>query len=262
MKIAIKSGDETMISRLILRLQDDDTDRLDYSVSSSLQGVLMQYVDPSYGEFLHQSGMHPYSQYLNKKKKEFAWVITALNGKAAEELLEKVTLQPGDGISLKYRQKKIEVLGREREDISYDELMQKNYFRENKRFIRIRFLTPVAFKQAGNYCIFPSPRLIFQSLMLKYDACAENSRILDEEVLAHYEEYSKIVRYNLKSTCFPLEGVRIPAFTGELTIRVGGPAQMVNLAWLLAAFGEYSGVGIKTSMGMGAMKIVEKEGKI
>ena len=38
---------------------------------------------------------------------------------------------------------------------------------------------------------------------------------------------------------------------------------MVNLAWLLAAFGEYSGVGIKTSMGMGAMRVVEeKEGKL
>ena len=55
-----------------------------------------------------------------------------------------------------------------------------------------------------------------------------------------------------------MEGVRIPGFQGEVTIKINGPQQMVNMAWMLAEFGTYSGVGIKTSLGMGGMMILEK----
>ena len=44
-----------------------------------------------------------------------------------------------------------------------------------------------------------------------------------------------------------------------MTIRVSGTKTMANYAHLLLRFGEYSGVGIKTGMGMGAVKRVEKE---
>ena len=44
---------------------------------------------------------------------------------------------------------------------------------------------------------------------------------------------------------------------GELTIRVKGPQQMVNLAWMLVKFGTFSGIGIKTGLGMGGMHIEE-----
>lgn len=80
--------------------------------------------------------------------------------------------------------------------------------------------------------------------------------MFDDEVLAHYEEYSHIIAYKLKSVKFSMEGITIPSFMGSLTIRISGPQQLVNLAWMLADFGRYSGVGIKTSIGMGSMEIL------
>ena len=40
-----------------------------------------------------------------------------------------------------------------------------------------------------------------------------------------------------------------------------GPQQFVNLMNLLVRIGEYSGVGIKTAMGMGAVEIIERKEK-
>ena len=56
-----------------------------------------------------------------------------------------------------------------------------------------------------------------------------------------------------------MEGVKIPGFKGDITIRIGGPQQMSNMAWMLAKFGEYAGVGIKTGIGMGAIKVLDSD---
>ena len=42
-----------------------------------------------------------------------------------------------------------------------------------------------------------------------------------------------------------------------MSVRIHGTDTMSRYARLLFRFGEYSGVGIKSSIGMGAMRIVE-----
>ncbi len=79
----------------------------------------------------------------------------------------------------------------------------------------------------------------------------------DQETLGQLTENSSIEKYRLRSTCFPLEGVKIPAFMGELGIYISGTETMARYARLLFRFGEYAGVGIKTAMGMGALRIKE-----
>ena len=79
----------------------------------------------------------------------------------------------------------------------------------------------------------------------------------DEETLASLTESSSIVQYKLRSTFFLLEGVRIPAFKGEIKIKIAGTATMAKYARLLTRFGEYSGVGIKSAIGMGALQLKE-----
>ena len=44
---------------------------------------------------------------------------------------------------------------------------------------------------------------------------------------------------------------------GELGIYISGTETMARYARLLFRFGEYAGVGIKTAMGMGALRIKE-----
>ena len=97
----------------------------------------------------------------------------------------------------------------------------------------------------------PDVHFIFQSLIYKYDAFANDSSVEGEEILEHFEKYAMIQRYKLKSVRYALEGVWISAFVGEIVMHINGPEQMVNLAHMPVAFGEYAGIGIKSSLGMG-----------
>lgn len=94
--------------------------------------------------------------------------------------------------------------------------------------------------------------------MRRFDAFSEKAGMCSEETLEQLVEYSEIVRYDLHSILFSMEGVRIPAYMGNITIKIGGPQPLVNLIHLLLRYGEYAGVGIKTAMGMGKIEILEK----
>ena len=82
--------------------------------------------------------------------------------------------------------------------------------------------------------------------------------MFDEETLNQLVEYSYISFHRLRSVSFPLQGKTIPGFVGQLTIRFKGPETLARYARMLFEFGEYSGVGIKTGMGMGAIKILKE----
>ena len=65
-----------------------------------------------------------------------------------------------------------------------------------------------------------------------------------------------IVGYNLKTEKFGIKGNYIPGFMGKVNIKVKGSAEFKNNISKLLQFGEYSGVGLKCTMGMGVMEIL------
>lgn len=81
--------------------------------------------------------------------------------------------------------------------------------------------------------------------MNKYDAAVGDNIMWDEETLEQLCENAQIVRYDLKSVSFSLEGVRIPAFVGKITIKINGTKTMADFANMLVEFGTYSGLGLK-----------------
>ena len=54
-----------VLTRAQIVLQIDSEKRLNSSIGSLMQGVLMQRIDPAYGEILHRSELKPYSQYIS-----------------------------------------------------------------------------------------------------------------------------------------------------------------------------------------------------
>ena len=78
----------------------------------------------------------------------------------------------------------------------------------------------------------------------------------DEDTLETLVQSTVVSRYHLRSATFSLEGVRIPAFMGEMTLRVAGTQTMANFANMLAQFAAYAGIGIKTALGMGAVEVL------
>ncbi len=247
-----------MLAELKMKLKPD-CGELGYYQSSNLQGVLMEQIKPYYADKLHQQGLKPYSQFLHCRDKEFWWVVHTWTKEAYDEIL--LALQDSQFTSFLIKKKDIPVsiLQKEVTMVPKKALMEEFYSHESSRYLSIEFLSPTAFKQNGRYVNYPDLRLIFQSLMNKYSAGSSELAMFDEDTLEQLVSHMSVSRYHLRSVTFPLEGVRIPAFMGTMTIRVNGTQTMANYARLLLRFGAYSGVGIKTGMGMGAVKWVEKE---
>lgn len=243
-----------MLAELRMKIETDG-EKLDYRQSSNMQGVLMEYIRTEYAEKLHEQGIKPYSQYLLNGAE---WVVKTCTAQAYQELI--LPLMDSGFTSFKIEKKDIHVTVKEKRlnTIKKKDLLEEFYLGESSHYLNLEFLTAASFKSNGKYVIMPEMRYIYQSLMNKYSASSDSMEMYDGRTLEQLVDNSSIVRYRLRSTCFPLEGVKIPSFIGEIGIRINGTDTMARYVKLLMRFGEYSGVGIKTAMGMGALKIKEK----
>ena len=237
-----------MLSRIILQLDG----KVDFRQSSLLQGVLMEKISPNYAEFLHQMQRHPYSQYVTTDSK---WVIQTLNTEAYEEIAPHFAR--GDEFILKHNGQKLKILDIKTENISKKKLAEDCYTLRAKNKFKVEFLTPTAFKQQKQYVILPDIRLVAQSLMAKYSASLEQTDGADTDTLNELIASTFITKHSLRSFVFPTEGQNIPGFVGKVTFYCNGTATMARYWRMLLKFGEFSGVGIKTSMGMGGFRMIE-----
>ena len=119
------------------------------------------------GDWLHQTGEHPISQFLfyDKDTQQMVWTVnllcTELETRLSPPLLETNTIDlHGCPISVE-RQTIRKVPGPEALIFQGREQCRKR--------VEIRFLTPTAFKQAGRYAIFPQERLLLQSLLGRWN---------------------------------------------------------------------------------------------
>ena len=247
-----------MLNRATITLKKDDAD-LTYHISSLLQGVLMELVPDGYGNILHRNEVKPYSQSVSIEGSHLIWTINTLDEESAVHLLDPLLSMQFDRVFLRQKQLELDIIQNERHQINYDILLRDTFFSRCNRYVTVRFKTPTAFKSKGKYQFYPTVRHIFQSLTSKFDCFSEESEIGFKENLEDIDNYVDIIKYSLHSTYFYLEGIKIPAFLGTVTFKINGPQQMVNLIHMLLRFGEYSGVGIKCAMGMGAICLVEKK---
>lgn len=245
-----------MLAKLRLKLETDG--ELNVYQSSNLHGVIMEKVDTEYAEKLHGLKLNPYSQHIEKNE-ALVWVITAYNKEAYENIITPFFSDDLSDFELTGRNVRVHITDKELTVHPKKDLMNRFYNEDSDRYISVEFITPTSFKSNEQYQIFPNIELIYRSLMKKYSASGD--MVMDDtDTLDELVKSSRITKYNLRSCYFPLEKVRIPGFKGELTINVSGKQTLVNYARLLFEFGEYSGVGIKCSMGMGAMRIKERRG--
>ena len=248
-----------MLATLKIKLNTNKEMKLTYQASSLFHGFLMKNIDREYGDFLHQSNLKPYSQHLEITNGELIWIINTLNKTAYDNIIKPLLCEDIVSVYLENRDMSVPIISKELSVEKYDDLLDRTLFSNCSRYVDLKFVTPTAFKSEGEYLFFPTIHHIFNSLVKKYDSSNKNSQIYTPELIKDIETHVKISKYNLKSTVFSIEGVKIPAFIGEITLKINGPGQLVNLIHLLTAFGEYSGVGIKSALGMGSIKIRKGE---
>ncbi len=248
-----------VLTRAQIVLQTDPEKRLTSSIGSLLQGALMQHIDPAYGEVLHRSELKPYSQYISFGASGAIWTVQTLTEEAETQIVQPLLSGSFTSLRLEHKDLELPILSKTVTHLTEEELMQQTFFAECSRKVRLRFITPCSFKSQGVYQIFPSIRLMFQSLVNRYDAMSEKNSVFYPELLEDLEQHTMITEYRLQSRLFGVEGISIPSYQGYITLRMSGPQQMVNLMHMLLRFGTYSGIGIKTAMGMGGLQIEERK---
>ena len=105
--------------------------------------------------------------------------------------------------------------------------------------------------------LFPSAELIIKSLIAKWNAACSEFAIDDDELLKLLLSGVSIAGYSLSSRDFRMKNQRISAFVGSIMLRAKLSEPLFRLYSTLLAFGGYSGVGIKTALGMGGVKIAK-----
>ena len=244
-----------MLARLELKLKSDNC--INRQMISSFHGALMELLPDDYADELHLSKLHPYAQHLEKRGDDWYWIITALNEETADKMLKNKLIGQNEFV-LKKHDFTVQVLGKSYYELTDEKLADAFYNGQSSKYITLQFVTPTAFKQNGRYINFPDVRAMYSGLMKRYDSVNESESMCDEDTLEQLVEKTVISRYDLHSTVFCLEGVRIPSFLGKITLRIDGSQTMLNFARMLFQFGTFSGVGIKTSLGMGAIRLVEE----
>ena len=222
-----------------------------YQQSSNLQGIIMETIHTEYAEILHGNQLNPYSQYVTKEGKDVIWHIKTVTDEAYKNIivpmseLKEITLKK-KGITMIPQKRTIQVLDAK-------SLLEQFYDEKCARYMEIVFLTPTAFKSDGCYVFYPNLRLLYGSLMRKYSAFSQQIDMVDEETLEELCKSSEIVKYRLQTIPFPLEKINITGFVGKIGIKIKGSETLARYIRMLLRFGEFTGVGIKTGIGMGGI---------
>ena len=256
-------GRSDLIASLKIKFEHNKDIRPNSSLASVFHGVMMETINSAYAEYLHISGVHPYSQYITNEDSCVVWNIHTLDDTAAKNIIAVLNSDAFTSAKLKSKDIRLGVVSKEYSETSCEELLREYYLEDNSaRYVTIRSVAPTAFKSNGRYVIFPTSKLILNSLAKRYDSFSQDSAISDELLFDYIEKQTDIVEYDLKSVKFSLEGITIPSFIGTVKLRFSGSREFICLMNMLMRYGEYSGTGIKTSLGMGAYRIINTGGLI
>lgn len=227
------------------------------SLGPMLQSVLMDCIDKEYAQYLHASGFKPYSQHCTKQGNDIIWKINTLNNQAANYIIEPAkTLET---FLIKNLDTTFSISKTVEETIGIDSLVNILKSEQAKTF-KVQFLTPTAFKSKGSYVIMPDIQLIFQNLLMHYNMTYSGSAEVEQDTIEYIASNTKISSYNLRSRYFSRtmsKQDKIPAFIGSATIYVTGAQALRGLVAMLLNFAQASGIGIKTSMGMGGVQLMK-----
>ncbi len=244
------------IMEITLKLPEGQ--RLHQSFGSILHGALMEYAHADFAAAMHKAALRPFSQYVyyDKAAERAVWRIAALTGEAAEEISHVFNAMP-QNLYLKQKDYVVQLSKPQLvKKVAYTELAQ-HFFTMPQPPCRLEFtfLTSVSFKAFGSYKIYPDNVYIFRSLLKRWNTFSGGILLEEENLAEHLAQAAKVISYNLSLQQYSVGGAPIDAFKGRYSLLLHGTAPANRIAALLAAYAEYAGIGIKTALGMGGVKI-------
>jgi CRISPR-associated endoribonuclease Cas6 len=228
------------------------------NIAYNLYGMLNEKIESGMADAFHRPVMTPMGAYTvwDRAAGRLDWYVSAFGeeGRAILGELERTQEFSLHKLRVELAREGFETLF----EATEEEFIRRYLMEEApKKEIGLRFVTPCAFKSDGEYVNMPTKALLVKSCAQKWDAFSTQFKITDEEAISDLVSHSRIAGYRLASATYMLKNVPIPAFMGEVTVRVGGPEPLQRLMNLLLAFAPYAGVGIKAALGMGGVQIFE-----
>ena len=235
-----------------------ENEKVHRAMGSILQGALMEILDSESADKLHEDGLRPYSQhvYFDKNKSLPIWRVNSLNDWAHEKISVPLTRQRQ--IFLRHKNYPVSLLTHKIIAAkSYAEIAA-NFMNDNAPIftgVDVNFVTTTSFRRNGQYVIFPEVYLLIQSLLNRWNKFAEGFPI-EDDISQMMATFCRVTEYNLRTQLFLLEHQKIQGFCGEMTLTFHGNRIVNNLLSLLFEYANYAGIGIKTALGMGAVKTI------
>ena len=223
----------------------------------ALYGELMSRIDGGVADELHTDGFTPISQHLESGTNGAEWIVSTFDDDVSEAFLDaindvrEITLRDS-GIKLSVSEAVIE------SGTDFEKLLSESADEPRPAWRRIEFTSPTGFKSEEQHVLFPTSDLILKSLILKWNAACPDYLLEDEELMKMLLSGVSISGYRLASYDYRMKNQHIRSFTGSVTLRAKLSAPLEKLYEMLLRFGGYSGGGIKTALGMGGMKVLEK----
>lgn len=250
-----------MLHKLTLRCSCVSDRKPSYNWGSLLHGALTSMLPSEIADFFHEEGLRPFSQYvLPADTGSLHWHIGLLSHPASEAIIG--ALMTVSSIELSHNNSVLTVTSAEKDSINEKDFFRQ-FFDEDKpcRKYELEFLTPCTHKSSGNYMLFPSVELIIQNLVLRFSEFSEMFSLDFPDAVGQIIDNTHISAYRLRSSKFSLKNAAITGYTGTVAITISGPDQLARLAGMLLSYAEYSGIGIKTSLGMGGCRVRRLKGK-
>lgn len=132
-----------------------------------------------------------------------------------------------------------------------------------ERVVRLSFTTPTTFRSGGRRsALFPEPSLVFGSLLARWNAFSDVK--LDAERVSREFVRVQPIHYRLQTAAISFGSYEELGFIGSCTYKadVSVSSDVVRALQALAGLAFYSGVGAKTTMGMGQCRRVERAGAL
>ena len=216
-----------------------------------LYAWLLSNVPSEYGDALHEQGTRPISQYVYHDGKNAQWVVNLLTDETAEAFSPILERAPGAQLhqgTIAFGERDVSLIE------SAQCLIDRARTMPDLNRFSFELLTPTAFKQGGRYAIFPQESLMLQSLVNRWGMCFPELPLDDPDAMQYILQGINIVDYRLHTLRHSLKQTKIPSFQGRVIIETRLPAPLLEIWKTLYAFAPYAGIGIKTALGMGAVK--------
>lgn len=228
---------------------------LNTNMGSLFHGYLMSVIDSAFAEYFHHNSTNPYTScvYRDKESKKFIWRITTFNKKAYDMIVSYFLENDIKSIFLENKNLEVTVKSFSLNKTSFEEL----YFNVNNKN-KIILISPTSFKSEGTTHIFPNIKILLSGIIAKINKHSDSIKLEDEKIIKEFLDKVYIYDYNLKTQVFHVEKIKIKGFIGSMNIAIRGEDQVLNqILNFLIMVSEYTGLGIKTSLGMGGVLIGE-----